>query len=51
MTENEKLEQASAEDTHSVRATSDAYWTTGCGADILKRDREIMAKARAERKR
>lgn len=33
--ETDPLEIAPEVDTHSVRATSEAYWTKGCGADQL----------------
>lgn len=31
------------EDTHSVKATSEAYWSRGCGADILARTARLEA--------
>jgi hypothetical protein len=44
--ERERLERVASQarqETHSVKANSEGYWTKGCGADILQRDAERAA--------
>lgn len=40
--DNERLEAPAQPEAHSVAANSDAYWTKGCGKQVLEQD-EILA--------